>query len=171
MRAQKDDPDTRSVVLQAVQTPKVTDTSIKVADPRNKDPLYLDRDANRDKALQTMQERHQKESHSSSVGSRSSSGKCQQSGSQSGDEIGSKRGQQMPMEDQNSLGPVAGIQKPSLDWSQDILEPQKQVWKLAAGDALATPQQPLKSVVKTPGKLAPAEPASCAKVKPWMKPA
>ena len=40
LRAQKDDPDTWNVVLRAIQTPKVTDTQVKVADPRNKDPLY-----------------------------------------------------------------------------------------------------------------------------------
>ena len=76
----------------------------------------------------------------------------------------------MPMEDQNSPGPMASIQKPSLDWSWDILEPQKQVWRPAARDAPAMPQQTLKSVVKTPGKPALMEPASCAKVKPWIKP-
>ena len=75
----------------------------------------------------------------------------------------------MPMEDWNSPGPVAGIQTPTLDWSQDILEPRKQVWRPAAREALAMPHQTLKSVVKTPGKPAPVEPASCAKVKPWIK--
>ena len=37
--------------------PTVTDTQVEVANPRNTDPLDLDRDANRDKALQVMQER------------------------------------------------------------------------------------------------------------------
>ena len=65
---------------------------------------------------------------------------------------------------------MATSQRPTLDWSQDILEPQKQVWKPAAGDAPATPQHTMKSVVKTPGKPT-LEPATCAKVKPWIKPA
>ena len=65
---------------------------------------------------------------------------------------------------------MARIQRPILDWSQDILEPYEQVWKLAAGDAPATPWQTLKSMVKTPRKSAPAEPTSHAKVKPWIKP-
>ena len=67
--------DTRNVVLRALQTPMVTDTQVEVANPWNTDPLDLDRDANRDKALQVMQERHRQESHSSSAGSCSSSGK------------------------------------------------------------------------------------------------
>ena len=46
--------DTRNVILRSMQTPKATNTPIEVADARNKDPLYLDRDASRDKALQTM---------------------------------------------------------------------------------------------------------------------
>ena len=69
------DSDTRNVVLQALQTPTATDTQVEVANPRNTDPLDLDRDANRDKALQVMEERRRRESHSSSAGSRSSSGK------------------------------------------------------------------------------------------------
>ena len=63
------------MVLQAIQTPKVTNTPVEVANPQNRDPLYLDQDANRDKALQVMQERHRRESRSSSAGSRWSSGK------------------------------------------------------------------------------------------------
>ena len=55
LRKQIDNPDTWNVVLPAIQTPKVTDTPVEVANPRNQDPLYLDRDANRDKALQVMQ--------------------------------------------------------------------------------------------------------------------
>ena len=70
-----DDPDSRNVVLRAIQTPKVTDTPVEVANPQNRDLLYLDWDANRYKALQVMQERCRRESHSSSVGSRSISGK------------------------------------------------------------------------------------------------
>ena len=55
-----DDPDsdTRNVVLQAIQMPKVADTQVEVANPWNADLLDLDQDANRDKALQVMQERH-----------------------------------------------------------------------------------------------------------------
>ena len=49
--------DTRNVVLHSMQTPKTTDTPVEVTNPWNKDPLYLNQDANRDKALQTMQER------------------------------------------------------------------------------------------------------------------
>ena len=113
--------DTRNVILRSMQTPKATNTLVEVANPRNKDPLYLDRDANRDKALQTMQERRRRASCSSSAESRVSSGKHHQSGFQSRDEKGPKRGPQTPMEDWNSPGPVAGIAVPTLDWSQDIL--------------------------------------------------
>ena len=77
----------------------------------------------------------------------------------------------MPTEDRNSPGPMAEIARPTLNWSQDILEPQKPAWKLAAGDSPATPHQTLKSVVKTLEKLAPAESTTCTKVKPWIKPA
>ena len=54
-----DDPDsdTQNVVLRALQTSTVTDTQVEVTNPRNTDPLDLDWDANRDKALQIMQER------------------------------------------------------------------------------------------------------------------
>ena len=45
----KEDKDTRNVVLQALQTPKQAD--VPVADPWNKDPLDLDRDANWDTVL------------------------------------------------------------------------------------------------------------------------
>ena len=55
--------------------PVPTDIQVEVANPQNTDPLDLDRDANRDKALQFMQEKWRRESCSSSVGSRSSSGK------------------------------------------------------------------------------------------------
>ena len=61
--------------------PTVTDTQVEVANPRNTDPLVLDRDANRDKALQVMQERRRRESRSSSAGSHSSSRKRHSSGS------------------------------------------------------------------------------------------
>ena len=75
------------------------------------------------------------------------------------------------MEDRNSPGPMARIARPTLNWNQDILEPQKPAWKLAAGDGPVMPRQTLKSVVKMLEKLAPAEPSTCAKVKPWIKPA
>ena len=58
----------------------------------------------------------------------------------------------------------------TLDWSQNILEPRKPGWKLATGDAPATPQHSVKSVVKAAEKLTP-EPAAGAKAKPWVKPA
>ena len=163
--------DTRNVILRSMQTPKATDTPIEVADPRNKDPLYLNWDASRDKALQTMQERHRRETCSNSAGSRSSSSKCHWSGSWSRDETGPKRGQQMPTEDWNSSDPIAEIVAPTLDWSQDILEPRKLGWKPAAGDGLAMPHHSVKSVVKTLEKPALAESTTCAKVKPWIKPA
>ena len=41
---------------------------VHVANPRNKDPLNLDWDANWDAALKVMQEQHRRESHSSSSG-------------------------------------------------------------------------------------------------------
>ena len=141
-----------------------------ITNPWNPDPLDLDQDANRDKALQTMQEQHRRESRFTSTGSRSSSGKRHHSGSHSRDKADSKKGRQTPTEDWNSLAPVTGIHRPTLDWSQDILEPQKQMWKLAAGDA-TTPRQTLKSVVKPLEKPALAEPASCSKTTPWTKPA
>ena len=149
LRRHIDDSDsyTRNVVLRALQTPMVTDTQVKVTNPRNTDPLDLDRDANRDKALQVMQERHRQESHSSSVGSHSSSGKQYRSGSRSRDETNTKKGRQTPMEDWISLGSVATGQMPTLDWSQNILEPCKPGWKPAAGDAPVTPQHSVKSVV------------------------
>ena len=128
--------DTQNVILRSMQTPKATDTPVEVADPRNKDPLYLDWDANRDKALQMMQERRRRVSHSSSAESRASSGKHHQSGSWSRDETGPKRGQQTPTEDRNSLGPMARIAAPTLDWSQDILEPRKLVYHLEKSSPL-----------------------------------
>ena len=42
LRRQIDDPDVWNVVLQAIQTPKVTDNTVEVANPWNRDPLYLD---------------------------------------------------------------------------------------------------------------------------------
>ena len=60
LRRHIDDPDsdTQNVVLRALQMPTVTGTQVEVANPWKTDPLDLDRDANRDKALQVMQERH-----------------------------------------------------------------------------------------------------------------
>ena len=84
--------DTQNVILQSMQISKATDSPIEVANPRNRDPLYLNWDASRDKALQMMQERHRRESHSSSTGSWSSSGKHHRSGSRSRDETWPKRG-------------------------------------------------------------------------------
>ena len=66
---------------------------------------------------------------------------------------------------------MAGVAAPTLDWSQDILEPWELGWKPAAGDGLVTPCHSVKSVVKMLEKPAPAESATCAKVKPWIKPA
>ena len=149
--------------------PMVTNTQVEVANPQNTDPLDLDWDANRDKALQVMQERHSGESHSNSVGSRSSSGKRHQSGSRLRDETDTKKGRQMPMEDRTSPGPMATGQMCTLDWSQNILEPHKPGWKPATGDAPATPQHTVKSVVKATGKPTP-EPTAGAKTKPWVKP-
>ena len=127
LRRHIDDPDsdTQNVVLPALQTPTVTNTQVEVANPRNTDPLDLDQDANRDKALQVMQKRRRRESHSSSVESHSSSRKQHRSGSQSRDEIDTKKGRQMPMEDRTSPGSVAAGQMRTLDWSQNILEPHK----------------------------------------------
>ena len=172
LRRHIDDPDsdTRNVVLRALQTPTVTDTQVEVANPQNTNPLDLEWDVNRDKALQVMQERRRRESHSSSAGSHSSSGKRHRSGSQSRNETDTKKGRQTPTEDWTSLGPVATGQMRTLDWSQNILEPRKPGWKPAAGDAPATPQHTVKSVVKATGKSTP-EPAAGAKAKPWVKPA
>ena len=77
LRRHIDDPDsdTWNVVLQATQMPMVTDTQVEVTNPRNTNPLDLDRDANWDKDLQVMQERHRRESGSSSAGSHLSSRK------------------------------------------------------------------------------------------------
>ena len=86
------------------------------------------------------------------------------------DETSIKKGKQTPTEDRISPGSVAASQMLTLDWSQDILEPHKPGWKLATGDAPATPQHSVKSVVKAAGKPTP-EPIAGAKTKPWIKPA
>ena len=145
--------------------PTVTDTQVEVANPRNTDLLDLDWDVNRDKALQVMQERCRQESHSSSAGSHLSSGKRHRSGSRSRDETDTKKGRQMPMENRISPGSVAAGQMHTLDWSQNILEPHKAGWKLAAGDAPAMPQHTVKSVVKAAEEPT-LEPAASAKAKP-----
>ena len=84
----KDDKDTRNVIVKTMQQPKPKKAAdIPVADPRNSDPLDLLRDASRDAALELMKERCRKESHSSSMASRSSSAsKRHHSSSRSGDE-------------------------------------------------------------------------------------
>ena len=69
----------------------------------------------------------------------------------------------MPMEDWNHPAPMEGIQRPTLDWNQDILEPRKQTWRPVAGDAPVTPQQTLKSVVSPLENPAPPELASCGR--------
>ena len=164
LRRYRDDPDSQNVVLRAIQTPKVKDVLVKVSNPRNRDLLDLDQDASRDVALKTMQDqRHRRESCSNSAGSWSSSSQHHLSGSCSKDGADSKKGRQMPMEDRNHPAPMEGIQRPTLDWNQDILEPRKQTWRLVAGDAPATPQQTLKSVVSPLENPAPPELASCGK--------
>ena len=110
---------------------------------------------------------HRQESRCSSVGSESSSGKCHQSGSQSRDETGPKKGRQTPTEHWNSPGPVAGIARPTLDWSQGILEPRKSTWRPAAGDALATPRQSFKTILKSLEQPAPANGPGCCFVVLW----
>ena len=104
--------DTRNVVLRSIQTPKKTDTPVEVADPQNKDPLYLNWDASRDKALQTMQERHRRESRSSSMGSRSSSGKHHRSGSRSRDERGQRGVNKCPQRTGTHRAPWPELQDP-----------------------------------------------------------
>ena len=74
------------------------------------------------------------------------------------------------MEDRVSPGSMEASQMPTLDWSQNILEPRKPGWKPATGDAPVMPQHVVKSVVKAAGKPAP-EPTAGTKAKPWVKPA
>ena len=149
-----------------------------VSNPWNKDPLDLDRDANWDAALEHMWERHQKESRSSSAASRSSStGKRHRSTSRSGDEINLKKGHPTP--DQEHSTPNKGNTPPhqespapackfTLNWEQDILEPLKPKWRLAARDAPATPQHKVESIVKPPDSAALAKIASCGKGRGWV---
>ena len=89
----KDDKDTRNVELQAKTSKRI---EVPVSNPRNKDLLDLDRDANWDAALEHMQERCRKEPCSSSAASRSSStGKRHWSASKFRDEIIRRRGVQL----------------------------------------------------------------------------
>ena len=56
----KDDKDTRNVELQAKTSKRV---EVLVSNPRNRDLLDLDQDANQDATLEHMRERRRKESH------------------------------------------------------------------------------------------------------------
>ena len=166
----KDDKDMRNMELQAKTAKR---EEVPVSNPRNRDPLDLDRDANRDAALEHMRERHQKESCSSSTTSRSSStSKRHWSASRSGDEINPKKGHPTP--DREHSTPDKGNTPPrqespapackfTLNWDQDILEPLKPKWRPAAKDTLATPQHKVKSIVKSVDSAAPAKIASCGK--------
>ena len=109
VRRHIDDPDsdTWNMVLRALQMPMATDTQVEIANPWNTDPLDLDQDANRDKAMQVMQERHRQESHSSSVGFCLRSGKQHWSGSRLRDKTDTKKGRQTPIEDWISPGSMA----------------------------------------------------------------
>ena len=166
----KDNKDTRNMELQAKTSKRI---EVPVSNPWNKDPLDLDRDANWDAALEHMRERCQKESHSSSAASRSSStSKRHQNASRSGDEINPKKGHPTPDREhstpdkgntppcQESLAPA---RKFTLNWDQDILEPLKPKWRLAAKDTPATPQHKVESIVKPLDSVAPAKIASCGK--------
>ena len=168
----KDDKDTRNVIVKSLQKPKVAE--VLVANPRNTDPLDLARDASQDAALEHMRERHQKESRSSSTASRSSSAsKRHWSASWSGDETNPKKGHPTPdrepsMPDKGVSPPhqqsSAPVRKFTLNWDQDILEPLKPKWRLAARDTLATPQHKVQSVVQpTPDKI-----TSCGKGRGWV---
>ena len=146
---------------------------VPVSNPRNRDPLDLDRDVNQDAMLEHMQERRRKESHSSSTTSRSSStGKRHRSASRSGDKINPKKGHPTPdwehsMPDKGNTPPHQESPAPAckftLNWDQDILEPLKPKWRPAAKDAPATPQHKVESVVKSADLAAPAKIASCGK--------
>ena len=75
-------PDQRNMVLKVLEKsgahpatsgkPQDDDVPVSVSDPKNLAPLYLAWNAARDAALHVMQERHRRESHSSSDGSWSS---------------------------------------------------------------------------------------------------
>ena len=76
-------------------------------------------------------ERRRRESHSSSSGSWSSSGKHHCSSSHSRDETNPKKGRQMPTEDQNCPASATVTPTSTLNWGQDILEPPGPTWKPA----------------------------------------
>ena len=128
-------------------------------------------DANRDAALEHMQERRRKESHLSSTHKR------QQSTSRSGDEINPKKGH--PTVDREHSTPDKGNTPPcqeslapackfTLNWDQDILEPLKPKWRPAAKDAPRTPQHKVESIVKPVDSAALAKIASCGKGRGWV---
>ena len=151
---------------------------VPVSNPRNKDPLDLDWDTNRDATLEHMQERRQKESCSSSTASRSSStSKRHWSASRSGDEINPKKG--CPTPDREHSTPDKGNTPPcqespapackfTLNWDQDILEPLKPKWRPATKDTPATPQHKVKSIVKPLDSAALAKITSCGKGRGWV---
>ena len=171
----KDDKDTRNVELQAKMSRRI---EVPVSNPRNKDPLDLDWDTNRDATLEHMQERRQKESCSSSTASRSSStSKRHWSASRSGDEINPKKGCPTPNRehstpDKGNTPPCQESPAPAckftLNWDQDILEPLKPKWRPATKDAPATPQHKVESVVKPLDSAALAKIASCGKGRGWV---
>ena len=145
----KDDKDTK---------PKKA-ADIPVANPWNSDPLDLLQDASWDAALELMKERCRKESHSSSMASRSSSAsKRHRSSSRSGDETNPKKGCPTPdwehaAPEEETLPPRQQSSVPArkfnLNWHQDILEPLRPKWKPAARNALATPQHKVQSVMQS----------------------
>ena len=171
----KDDKDTRNMELQAKTSMRI---EVRVSNPRNTDPLDLDRDTNRDATLQLMQERCQKESRSSSTTSRSSStSKRHRSAFRSGNKSNPKKGHPTPdwkhsMPDkentpshQESLVPT---HKFTLNWDQNILEPLKPKWRPAAKDAPAMLQHKVESVVKPADSVALAKLAYCGKSRGWV---
>ena len=156
----KDDKDTRNVIVKAMQQPKPKKAAdIPVANPQNSDPLDLLWDASRNATLELMKERHRKESCCSSTASRSSSAsKRHHSSSQSGDETNPKKGrptldrehtvpkeETLPPRQQSSVP----ARKFNLNWHQDILEPLRPKWKPAPRNAPATPQHKVQSVVQS----------------------
>ena len=155
----KDDKVTRNVIVKSMQQPKPKKaTDIPVANPQNSDPLDLLWDASQDVVLELMKERHQKESCSSSTGSRSSSAsKRHHSSSHSGDETNPKKGHSTPdrehaTPEEETLPPrqqsLVPAWKFNLSWHQGILEPLKPKWRLAARNTPATPQHKVPSVMQ-----------------------
>ena len=132
------DPDCQNVVLQAVMGDRTN--------RMNADPLGVARDTARDAAW----ERQRRESHSRSDSSCSSSSK-HWSSSWSKDETDPKRGRQTLTGDQNRLVAASmAPPPPTLNWNQDILEPQEPSWKPAGQGAPTTPIHAMKSVVAQP---------------------